>query len=175
MNSKDTSANATNTPKDANDSIMNAKDKAIDSPILRKVKVSRAGDITAEIENSSKRPLRIWENSNSWGAACWRVMLVRNGRVEAFYQNPDQRFTTNWPAFNEITPGAHREQKLDLNGGDWCGLGHCSRHNERGFGGKRLTFEANDVVIVIYDVPATQEARDMGVWYGVIAGTAIVQ
>jgi hypothetical protein len=102
-------------------------------------------------------------------------LLIRNGRLEVFFQNPDQEFTRNGPAFDEIPGGGHIDQKLDVNGGNWCGLGRCSIYNEHGFGGKLLTFEPNDIVIVIYDVPVTQEARDHGVWYGVVAATATVQ
>ncbi|HEU0046289.1 MAG TPA: hypothetical protein VFQ43_01635, partial [Nitrososphaera sp.] len=116
-----------------------------------------------------------WKDSNSWGAACWRVFLIRNGTLEVFFQNPDQEFTKNGPGFNEIPGGGHLDQKLDLNGGNWCGLGHCSIHSERGFGGKKFNFEPNDTVIVIYHVPVTQEAHDNHVWYGVIAATATVQ
>lgn len=142
---------------------------------IGKVEVSRTGNIAVELANSSTKPLKVWKDSNSWGAACWRVLLIRKGHLETFFQNPDQGFTVNWPEFIEIAAGGHIVQKLDLNGGNWCGLGRCSVYNQRGFGGEKVSFESNDVVIVIYDVPATQEAREIGVWYGVIAATATVQ
>ena len=104
----------------------------------------------------------------------WRVLLLRSGQLETFFQSPSQIFTLNQPTFNEIPPGGRLEQRLDLNGGNWCGLGHCTRFDQRGFGGKTMSFEPNDTVIVIYDVPVTQEGRDNGVWHGVIAATAIV-
>lgn len=166
---------ASDTPSIANDKSIKPSDKSINSLRIGKVEVSVEGIITAQLENSSKAPIRIWQDSNSWGAACWRVLLIRNGRLEVFFQNPDQEFTRNGPAFDEIPGGNHLDQKLDLNGGNWCGLGHCSRHDQRGFSGKRINFETNDIVILIYDVPATQEARDQGVWYGVVAATATVQ
>ena len=102
-------------------------------------------------------------------------MLIRSGRLETFFLNPDQIITTNGPTFNEIAGGARIQYNLDLNGGNWCGFGRCTKYNERGFGGKSVSFDPNDTLIVIYDVPATQEARDNGVWYGVIAATANVQ
>ena len=142
---------------------------------IGKVEVSRAGDIVVEILNVSKKPIKLWKDSNSWGAASWRLLLIRNGSLEVFFQNPDQEFTRNGPAFDEIPGGGHLDQKLDLNGGNWCGLGHCSIHSERGFGGKKFNFEPNDTVIVIYHVPVTQEAHDNHVWYGVIAATPTVQ
>jgi hypothetical protein len=149
--------------------------KSMNALNITKLEVSRAAQATLRLANSSKATLRIWKDSNSWGAACWRVLLIRNGSLEVFFQNPDQEFTRNGPTFNEIPGGGHLDQKLDLNGGNWCGFGYCSRYNERGFGGKRINFETNDIVILIYDVPATQEAHDNGVWYGVIAATAEVK
>jgi hypothetical protein len=142
---------------------------------IGKVEVSRTGNITVELANSSKEPLKVWKDSNSWGAACWRVLLIRKGHLETFFQNPDQGFTVNWPDFIEIAGSGHIVQKLDLNGGNWCGLGRCSIYNERGFGGEKVSFESNDMLIIVYDVPSTQEARDKGVWYGVIAATATIQ
>lgn len=153
---------------------MNESDMPTNSVKIGKVEASRAGDIAVEILNPSKKPIKLWNDSNSWGAASWRVLLLRKGQLETFFQNPDQMFTVNRPTFNEITAGGRLEQKLDLNGGNWCGFGHCSPYNERGFAGKKINFESNDIVIVIYDVPATQEARELGVWYGVIAATTTV-
>ena len=150
-------------------------EESINGLRLSKVEMSRTGQITVQLENSSAKPVRIWKDSNSWGAACWRLLLIRNGRLDIFFENPDQDFTKNAPTFNEITAGGRIEQKLNLNGGNWCGMGHCSLYNERGFGGKEITFETNDIVIVVYDVPSTQEARNLGIWYGVIAATATVQ
>jgi len=154
---------------------MNARDKSMNSLKIGKVKVSPAGNLTIEIDNFSTQPLKLWKDSNSWGAASWRVLLIRKGQVETFFQNPDQVFTVNMPAFNEIAGGGHVEQKLDLNGGNWCGLGHCALYNERRFGGFEVSFESKDTLIVVYDVPTTQEARDHDVWYGVVATSTTVQ
>lgn len=153
----------------------NVNKQSIKALTIGKVEVSRTGNIAVELANSSKEPLKVWKDSNSWGAACWRVLLIRKGHLETFFRNPDQGFTVNWPDFNEIAGSGHIVQKLDLNGGNWCGLGHCSIYNERGFGGQQISFESNDIIIVVYDVPGTQEARDIGVWYGVIAATTTVQ
>jgi hypothetical protein len=150
-------------------------DGSFNSLAISKVTVLRSAQMTIELENSSKKPLRLWEDSNSWGAACWRVLVMREGKLKSFFRNPDQGFTMNNPTFVEIAAGGHIERKLDLNGGNWCGFGHCSIHSERGFGGKEFSFEPNDTLIVIYDVPVTQEAHDNHVWYGVIAATAEVK
>lgn len=110
MNASDTAINAPNKTMNAKDNSVNVGDRSMNSLKIGKVEVSRAGNITVEIENSSREPLRVWKDSNSWGAACWRVLLIRKGRVETFFQNPDQGFTKNWPRFNEIAAGGHIEK-----------------------------------------------------------------
>jgi hypothetical protein len=125
-----------------------------------------------------KNPDDSWPNyileSNSWGAENWRVVMIRKGQLEVFFQNPHQGFTMNYPDFNEIPGGAHIEQKLNLNGGNWCGFGHCSPWSERGFAGRKASFEPGDLVVVTYDVPFTTEASKMGVWYGVAGALTTV-
>jgi len=142
---------------------------------LKIADMGRSGTLAVQITNYSKEPIRIWEDANSWGAARWRVLLLRGGRLETFFENPNQIFTANAPTFKTIAAGASLEQKLDLNGGNWCGLAHCSPYSERGFGGRNASFERGDTLIVIYDVPGTNEAGHMGVWYGVTAASTIVQ
>jgi hypothetical protein len=144
-------------------------------PTIEIVKVSPSGSIDLEISNPSKKPIRLWEDSNSWGAACWRVLRIRNGQTETFFQNPYQIFTANFPATIQIAPGAHFELKLDVNGGNWCGQGHCASYNERGLGGKEIGFDPGDMIVVIYDVPPTKESREMSVWHGVTAAFAVVK
>jgi len=102
--------------------------------VIKEVKPS--GVLTVETNNSSQKPIRIWQEGNSWGAAHWRVLLIRNGRLETFFENPDQGFAMNAPRFNKIAVGAKIDQELSLNSGNWCGFGHCSQYNEHGFGGR---------------------------------------
>jgi hypothetical protein len=149
-----------------------AKDTSNDLK-LNIVEVSRSGEITVGIANSSKEAIRIWRESNSWGAAHWRVLLIRKGQLGTFFQNPDQGFTKNNPAFDEIAAGTRIERKLNLNGENW-----------RGLDGRKIDFASGDTVIVVYDVPkefgwpdapVTVEARNMGVWYGVTAAFTKIQ
>ena len=137
--------------------------------------VSPSGTLSVRLTNNSKNIIRIWEDDNSWGAARWRVLLVRRGQLETFFENPNRIFTMNIPTFKEIASGNYTEQKLDLNGGNWCGLTYCASYNERGFGDKRATFQHGDTVVVLYDVPTSIEAGKMKVWYGVVAASAIVE
>jgi hypothetical protein len=142
---------------------------------ISKLQIFRSANITVVLENSSTKSVKLWKDSNSWGAAHWRVLAIRGGKVETFFQNPDQGFTVNFPAYDELPAGEHVEYKLDLNGGNWCGLGSCSRFDQRGLGGKSVSFDSGAMFIVIYDVPASQEARDEDVWYGVITAASNLQ
>jgi len=160
------------------------KENALGGLTLAIKEVDPSGVITVEINNSLRKPIRIWNEANSWGAAHWRVLLIRNGRLMTFYENPDQMFTRNGPGFKEIAGGAKIERQLSLNNGDWCGFGHCSSYSDHGFGGREVNFKRGDILIVIYDVPKqdvfpeapiTVEASKMGVWYGVATAMTVVQ
>jgi hypothetical protein len=119
-------------------------------PSVRIAKASTSGTIAIEVGNSSNETLRVWDESNTWGADRWRVLRIRNGQIETFFQNPHQVFTANFPRFNEIAPKGHLDRTLDLNGGDWCTHGKCSSFNEHGIGGQTISFEADDMVIVVF-------------------------
>jgi hypothetical protein len=135
--------------------------------------VKSSGVITVEINNSSQNPIKIWKEGNSWGAGHWRVLLINGGRIRAFFQNPDQVFTRNFPAFNEIPARGFIDRKLDIAGEGW-------RRSDVG----KIEVEHGDTLIVIYDVPKhlvfpeapdSVEADKMGVWYGVVTTMTVVQ
>jgi len=133
--------------------------------------VSQLGVIDVAINNSGTLPINVWRESNSWGAARWRVLHIGHGQFDIYFQNSNQRFTRNIPSFVQVRPDAPLPVKLDLNGGNWCLRGRCSSRGERGIGGREVTFEKSDAIFVIYDVPWSKQATDMNVWYGVIAAS----
>jgi hypothetical protein len=146
--------------------------------------VKPAGVVTVEMNNSSQKPLRVWNEANTWGDAHWRVLLIRDGRLETFFENPGQMFTMNYPRFDEIAVGAKIDRELGLNNGGWCGFGHCSQFGEHGFAGREVSFEHGDILIVIYDVPklfinpeskGSVMAVKAGVWYGVATAMTVVE
>jgi hypothetical protein len=150
-----------------------ASDLPMNELTIKIREVSPSGSISVEVGNTSKKPIRIWKESNTWGAARWRVLLIREGQLKTFFQNPDQGFTRNVPGFEEIAVGGHVDRKLDLKGGNW-----------RGMDGANISFEPGDTVIAIYDVPkqfgwseasVVDATRKMGVWYGVAAAFTTVQ
>jgi hypothetical protein len=116
------------------------------------LEAGHAANIRAALTNVSKVPMRVWKDSNSWGAARWRVLTLRNGKLRTFFQDPDRDFTVNLPTFVEIPAGSHLEQNLDLNDGSW-----------RSSDGEQVSLAAGDTTILIYDVPFTQECLKLGI------------
>jgi hypothetical protein len=118
--------------------------------------VSRNGVLKVELVNESRKPLRVWKDSNSWGWARWRLLIVRQKAVLTFFQNPDQDFTINNPTFEQLAPGSSVVKRLDLNDGSW-----------RGTVSGPIELQASDLIIALYDVPFTPESLRLDVWYGV--------
>ena len=140
---------------------------------LRIVAVSPAGSIVVEICNASQGPIRIWQDWNSWGAAHWRVLVIRKGQLSLFFENPDQKFTKNGPVYEEIPPGGRTRHDLSVFGGNWLSIG-----------APVARFESGDTVVVTYDVPKSFDysrgwgpvpPANMGVWYGIAAAITTVQ
>lgn len=141
------------------------KENTVDGLNLAISEVKPSGVVIVEIKNSSHKPIKVWEEANSWGAAHWRVLLIRDGQLKTFFEEPDRGFTRNIPAFKEIATGGHIYRELDVSGQGW-----------RRPDAQKVSFERGDILVVIYDVPKadiwpeapiTVEASKIGVWYGV--------
>jgi hypothetical protein len=126
--------------------------------------VSRSGAIDVELINVSESPVRVFKESNSWGADRWRVLVIRRGNLTVYSQRLNQVFTRNIPASEELAPGARLRKALDLNTKAW-----------RKADDPKVTFDSGDIIIAIYDVPFTPEAHKFGVWNGTIAGLKTVE
>jgi hypothetical protein len=124
---------------------------------LEILEMSHSGTISLKMNNLSLDTIKTFKESNSWGASRWRILVLRKNQLKSYIQNPNQIFTRNIPSFFKISPKASAIVKLDLNDGKWCGV-----RNEG------ETFEPDDRVIVIYDVPNTAEAKKLNVWNGFI-------
>jgi len=140
-----------------------ADDQKMKALTLKILRVSPPGTIDVSLKNSSQESIKIWQDSNSWGAARWRVMLARNGHIETLYQNPDQIFSRNVPHYFLVEKGQTVQKTLDVNDGNWRGL-------SKG----KITFKTGDSLTVVYNVPVSDEARKAGVWYGVVSAVAAV-
>jgi hypothetical protein len=141
-----------------------ARDLPTDALTLRITGVSKTGIVTVDVINGSGQPLKVFRESNSWGAARWRVLILRAGQIAALSQAVTQIFTRNVPAFEELGVGAHVEHRLEVNDREW-----------RGSKPGVVPFQSGDTIVAVYDVPVTTEARSLGVWYGVAAALRTVE
>lgn len=144
------------------------------APKLEILSISTTAKLQVRLTNTSKQVMKIFNEWNSWGAMDWRVLRINNGQVSTFYQNPYQGFGKNTPSSYELLPGAHHDFKLDINGGFWCGLGHCS-WDDKGLGGKKITFAKGDQIVAIYEASISEESQKLHVFSGVVAATYTVQ
>ena len=136
--------------------------------------VSQNGDITVDVANKSEKTVRLWDESNSWGSGRWRILVVRKGRLQTFFQNPAQNFTQNLPTFREISPRASITKKLNPNDDEWCNLGCCRSADKTEPVCGKVSFGQGDLIIVVYDVPPFPEYLRRAVWYGVVASSSSV-
>ena len=143
----------------------NAASKSLKELELAVMKVLPSGGIKVRMTNASHdKPLRVWKEANSWGALRWKVVIIREGRTLAIFQDPDGvGFTRNIPTFDTIAPEGHLDRQLDVNGEYW------SRPTGN------VHFQPGDRIVVIYDVPPENEAKEMQVWYGVAATSTVVK
>lgn len=130
-------------------------------PILdmKIVELTDPGRIKIEVRQTEGRSFRLWNDSNSWGAARWRVLILRGDELTALVQQRPPAFTRNGPGYSEYLTNFSLE--LILTESDWATI-------KGSFGG----FNHEDQVIVIYEVPVTQEAFKFGVWHGTIVARA---
>jgi hypothetical protein len=130
-------------------------------PELMIQKIGRPASIEVRLSPTKNGPTRVWRSSNSWGAANWRVLILRGDSLLLFREDPDQTFSRNFPVFDELKTA--RAITLNIKSETWIGPIDA-------FEG----FQSGDKVIAIYDVPVTLDARKLGVWYGTVSAIATV-
>ena len=59
------------------------QETAMDPLTLSVVEVTATGAVKVELRNNSNGPTRIFRDSNTWGAARWRPLKLKDGRAEA--------------------------------------------------------------------------------------------
>jgi hypothetical protein len=118
------------------------------------------GKLSVRIESKNGRSFRLWKDSNSWGAASWRVIVMRQNQISLFYQDPAQMFTRNIPSYAEH-PGVATFE-LDVNQPTWLTTNS-----------KPFSFLSGDIVVALYDVAPSSEAQRFNVWVGVLAAYRI--
>jgi hypothetical protein len=130
---------------------------------LRVVNVSPPRVISIELKNVTAHALRLFRESNSWGAARWRVLRVRGGEAALAYQVPVYAFSMNVPGYDELAGQATRMKQLDLGDNSW-----------RIQGPTDLTLDPGDIVVAIYDVPVSSIAQRLSVWNGAVSASTRV-
>jgi hypothetical protein len=130
-------------------------------PELQVRRIDKSLIVEVALSSRNGQPTKIWASGNSWGAANWRVYIVRGTDLFLFREDPDQRFSRNAPRLEELIRS--KRFLLDLRSKSWTGPSAT-------FG----SFSRGDKVIVAYEVPVTPEARQQGVWYGTISTMSIV-
>ena len=133
------------------------------APELRILKATPPNGFVIELQNPSDAAVRLWRDSNTWGAARWRAMRIRDGAATLFYQVPTHGFTRNVPGFDELAAKSRIERTFDLTDAIW----RSTHPGDR-------SIRSGDLLIVFYDVPLTDEATRLGVWYGAIAASSSV-
>ncbi len=151
-----------------------ADNTRINGPELQILKVSKSSIVHLKIENhSTSEEIRIWREHNSWGAAHWRIFILRGEQLITLFQKNVRGFTRNVPSYDTIAPGRAIEKTLNINDEIWHGAN-----------GKNIKFVPGDILIVSYDVPEVDIcpcselsliANENHVWNGVIAARKIVQ
>jgi hypothetical protein len=127
---------------------------------LRVLKVSPPHAVSVELRNSTSQSLRVFSESNRWGAARWRLLRVRGEDVALAYQVPVHAFSRNLPGYDELPAQATWRREFDLDEAAWHTPGPAT-----------LMLDPGDLIVVIYDVPVSDEARRLGVWHGAISAS----
>jgi hypothetical protein len=71
------------------------------------------------ITNVSNKPVRLWQEWNSWGYYCLQIEIVtRNGTRHLLKKKPTG-FTRNFPEFIELPTGQSVVWHVDLNPTEW--------------------------------------------------------
>ena len=113
---------------------------------------------TSMISVNSFALMKVWTEANSWGALRWRVVIVRKGQARAAFEDADGvGFTKNIPVSETIAGGSYIERHLNVNGEYWS----TAKDG-------KIRFESGDQLIVIYEVPPENEAKQMHVRYGFV-------
>jgi len=121
----------------------------------------RATSVAVRLRNVTQASVNLPEQSNSWGAACWRIVRIRNGQSFVGYQTLTHGFTVNVPTTHSLAPGATWQQVLDLTKEEW-----------KASGANDLRIQRGDIIVVTYDVPYSDILVRANAWFGVVGGVA---
>ncbi|MBS0458112.1 MAG: hypothetical protein JSS44_12385 [Proteobacteria bacterium] len=135
------------------------------NPLGIEVSSLAGASITVGVVNRSNRDVKLFKESNTWGADRWRVVVVGNKRVRSFYQETPVAYTKNVPDTFSISAGGKWEKTLEMTDGTWVSSEGSSWSPQLG-----------DLVLVEYDIPWSTSVPGIdNLWHGFIVGSVEVK
>ena len=113
----------------------------------------------ALVSNRARSPLRIWDDTFSWGYYALRVEVTDARGQTSVIHKREVAFTRNIPAFWKLPPG--EQLAMDIH------LGDSRTWEQPSNGGSRGCVPVT--IRAVYDVTPTTESARYGVWTGRVA------
>jgi len=108
------------------------------------------------LTNRSGKPVKIWEDSNSWGHAALRFEISKGGGGKAIVRKKERDWRKNVPTFWTIEDGGRVVYEVDLGSDEWEGL-------PKDVHGKTVAMRA------VIEISEDEKSREFGVWTGRVA------
>ena len=148
-----------------------AAQPAVDQPVgpptslsLRIISISGPA-ITVEISNDSGKAVRLFTESNTWGADRWRVVDIGANGVKSFFMEVPEAYTRNVPETFSIPSGGKWKRNFLMTGKEWSSSNKHSWSTRPG-----------DTVLVEYDLRWEEMPGDQeGVWHGFLVAAKKVE
>lgn len=114
-----------------------------------------AGTLLLRFLNSGAKPMQIWTDTCSWGyESLYLESVAPNGHATRFSHAPIA-WRKDYPQTWHIPAGGSHEIELGLGPSEWEGFHSASK------------------IRIVFDVPASPEARKGGVWTGVVKSNVL--
>lgn len=111
------------------------------------------------LTNRTGKPLKIWEDSNSWGYAALRFEITEGAGGNVVVRKKERDWRKNMPTFWAIDDGERVTYDVSLGSDEWEGL-------PKGLSGATVTMRA------ILEILPDEQSKEFGVWTGKVASPA---
>ena len=119
----------------------------------------RTGTIIVHFINPGSGPIRLWKGPNSWSWDNVRFIIIRDHVSSYFRRDPEEIFTRNIPAYDEVSEHKSLDRVFSVFDGSWVASKNAPKQLEKG-----------DTIICVYAVNPTPEAAKYEVWVGTACG-----
>lgn len=123
---------------------------------VREIQLNPTEHFHVVLENRSKKPQKIWKNSNSWGYSVLYFEVTDENGMKQIIRKQPRDWRKNTPGYWLLSHGEYLVYNISLSSRDW-GFTLPLRGEPR-----RLKIQA------IIDIPEESQARKLGVWTGLI-------